>query len=195
MRLTRTGRRNRPYYRIVVMDSRKRRDGRYIEKIGTYDPIKEGDNVILSEDRVQYWLSEGVQLSDTVRSMLSKKGILLKNHLKKANLDEELKSQEMQKWEALKIQKQKETAQEVKLEEKTEEKKEDEESAGSVEQKATENVEIKSEEQVVEKKIDESEKKDDVKEEVSEDKEMSEKKEKTDDNESKEDETGTETSK
>lgn len=153
MRLTRTGRRNRPYYRIVVMDSRKRRDGRYIEKIGTYDPIKENDNIVLSEERVQYWLGEGVQLSDTVRSILSKNGILLKNHLEKTNLDDELKDQEVKKWEAVKKEKLKNASKTVEVKEKVEEKKVEE--AGSVEQKETEDV--KPVEETVEEAVEEKE--------------------------------------
>jgi len=128
------------------MDSRKRRDGRYIEKIGTYDPIKKDDNVIISEERVQYWLNEGVQLSDTVKSMLSHKGILLKNYLEKSNLNDELKNQEIQKWETLQKEKakQKEAFKKLKTEEKSVEKKKEEDKENSIEQKETEDKKVEA---------------------------------------------------
>lgn len=100
IRLTRMGRRNRPFYRIVVADSRSRRDGKFIEQIGTYDPIKKQDeNSTVKEDRVLYWLREGAQPSDTVKKILSKAGIMLKWHLEGSNLPEDKKKLEIQKWE------------------------------------------------------------------------------------------------
>ncbi|MDA3871382.1 MAG: 30S ribosomal protein S16 [Candidatus Marinimicrobia bacterium] len=180
MRLTRTGRRNRPYYRIVVMDSRKRRDGRYIEKIGTYDPIKKDDNVIISEERVQYWLNKGVQLSDTVKSMLSHKGILLKNYLEKSNLNDELKNQEIQKWETLQKEKakQKEAFKKLKTEEKPIEKKKEEDKEDSIEQKETEDKKVEAKESVTGKKKEENEK-EAVKQKDLDDKKEADEKDKT----------------
>ncbi len=63
---------NRPYYKIVVADSRSPRDGKFIEIIGTYDPKKTGHNSTLKLDRAEYWISKGAQPSDTVRSLIKK---------------------------------------------------------------------------------------------------------------------------
>lgn len=75
IRLTRTGRKLDPSYRIVVADSRAPRDGRFIEQVGFYDPNMEKDGVTLNEERIMYWLNQGAKPSDTIRSILSKKGI------------------------------------------------------------------------------------------------------------------------
>lgn len=99
IRLTRMGRRNRPYYRVVVADSRSRRDGRFIEQIGIYDPVKRNDVFQVKEDRIMHWLRVGAIPSDTVRNLLSGAGIMLKWHLENSNLSEEKKKQELQKWE------------------------------------------------------------------------------------------------
>jgi small subunit ribosomal protein S16 len=78
IRLARAGAKKRPYYRIVVADSRCPRDGRYIEKIGTYDPLlpkDSGERVKLVEDRVQHWLGVGALPTDRVLRFLDKAGI------------------------------------------------------------------------------------------------------------------------
>src|ERR1700730_2162947 len=72
IRLRREGAKNRPYYKIVVTDSRSPRDGKFIEIIGTYDPKKTGHNSTLKIDRAEYWIARGAQPSDTVRSLLKK---------------------------------------------------------------------------------------------------------------------------
>jgi small subunit ribosomal protein S16 len=72
IRLRREGAKNRPYYKVVVADSRSPRDGKFIEIIGTYDPRKTGHNSTLKLDRVEYWISKGAQASDTVRSLIKK---------------------------------------------------------------------------------------------------------------------------
>jgi small subunit ribosomal protein S16 len=72
IRLRREGTTNRPYYKVVVADSRSPRDGKFIEIIGTYDPKKEGNNSTLKLDRVEHWISKGAQPSDTVRSLIKK---------------------------------------------------------------------------------------------------------------------------
>ena len=68
--MKRVGTTNTPVYRIVVADSRSPRDGKFIEEIGTYQPLKKGDNVSLKMERAEYWLSKGAQPSDTVRSFI-----------------------------------------------------------------------------------------------------------------------------
>ena len=72
IRLRREGAKNRPYYKVVVADSRSPRDGKFIEVIGTYDPKKAGHNSSFNLERAEYWLSKGAQPSDTVRSLIKK---------------------------------------------------------------------------------------------------------------------------
>lgn len=69
------GEKKKPVYRIVALDSRKKRDGAYLESVGRYDPNKESDQVTLDKERVAHWLSVGAQTSDTVRSLLRKEGV------------------------------------------------------------------------------------------------------------------------
>lgn len=83
LRLKRMGAKKRPFYRIVVSDSRSPRDGRNIEEIGTYDPQKEAEKINIKEDRVLYWLQTGAQPTDTVRSLLSNSGVMKKFHEQK----------------------------------------------------------------------------------------------------------------
>ncbi len=72
IRLRREGTTNRPYYKVVVADSRSPRDGKFIEILGTYDPKKPDHNSTLKLDRIDYWVSKGAQPSDTVRSLIKK---------------------------------------------------------------------------------------------------------------------------
>ena len=66
------GAKKAPYYRIVVADSRSPRDGRFIEEVGTYDPMADGQKLTVNQERVQYWISNGAQPTDTVRGLLKK---------------------------------------------------------------------------------------------------------------------------
>ncbi len=72
LRLTRKGSKDRPYYKIVAVDSRKRRDGRYIEQIGTYDPLLTGVNYTLDLEKAEGWITKGAQPSETVASIIKK---------------------------------------------------------------------------------------------------------------------------
>ena len=72
IRLRREGSKNRPYYRIVVADSRSPRDGKFIEILGTYDPKLTGQNSAFSVERAEYWISKGARPSDTVRSLIKR---------------------------------------------------------------------------------------------------------------------------
>lgn len=72
IRLRRLGAKKNPYYRIVVADSRSPRDGRFIEEIGTYDPLKNPAEITVKADRAQYWISNGAQPTDTVKALLKK---------------------------------------------------------------------------------------------------------------------------
>jgi len=79
IRLTRVGSKKKPFYRIVVVDSRKKRDGAFIENLGVYHPIIEGENqVVIKEDKIKDWIGKGAKPSHTVKVLLSKKGIQLK---------------------------------------------------------------------------------------------------------------------
>ncbi|WP_054700075.1 30S ribosomal protein S16 [Secundilactobacillus odoratitofui] len=80
IRLKRMGSKKRPFYRIVVADSRSPRDGRFIEKVGTYNPLVEPAEVKLEEESILNWLNNGAQPSDTVRNLLSNAGIMKKYH-------------------------------------------------------------------------------------------------------------------
>ena len=81
LRLRRLGRKKIPVFSIVATDSRNARDGRYIEDIGRYYPLREPAEVRLDEERALYWLDNGAQPSDTVRSILYRRGLMLQNHL------------------------------------------------------------------------------------------------------------------
>ncbi|MFM7375380.1 MAG: 30S ribosomal protein S16 [Chthoniobacterales bacterium] len=72
IRLRREGTRNAPYYKVVVADKRKPRDGKFIEIIGNYDPKKKGTNYKIDVERVDHWVKNGAQMSDTVRSIVKK---------------------------------------------------------------------------------------------------------------------------
>ena len=78
MRLTRMGDKKSPFYRIVVVDSRKARDGEYIEKIGHYNPLTQPEEIVIDEAKAKDWLSKGVQPTDTVKTLLIRQGILEK---------------------------------------------------------------------------------------------------------------------
>ena len=78
IRMTRGGRKNRPYYRIVVADKRAPRDGRFIEKVGSYDPLLKSDRpdrVVLNAERIAYWIGQGAQPSDRVARFMGQAGI------------------------------------------------------------------------------------------------------------------------
>ena len=76
MRLTRMGAKKAPFYRIVVMDSRKARDGEYIDQVGYYNPVKEPADVKIDVEKAKDWLSKGAQPTDTVRALLKKNNVL-----------------------------------------------------------------------------------------------------------------------
>lgn len=94
IRLQRFGKKGQPFYRIVVADSRAPRDGKFIELIGTYNPLTQPATIQLDVDRALYWLEVGAQPTDTARSILSYKGVLYKFHLKKGVLKGALTQEE-----------------------------------------------------------------------------------------------------
>ena len=81
LRLRRKGRKKAPTYDIVAVDSRSRRDGDYLERIGYYDPMKQPSTVSFQHDRAIYWLNTGAQATDIVRSLLSADGVLLRRQM------------------------------------------------------------------------------------------------------------------
>jgi len=76
MRLSRIGSKKRPYYRIVVIDKRRARNGRFLEVLGQYNPISNPVQMEVNAERAQYWLSKGAEPSETVRSILRKKELV-----------------------------------------------------------------------------------------------------------------------
>jgi small subunit ribosomal protein S16 len=74
IRMKRVGAKNAPVFRIVVADSRSPRDGKFIEELGTYQPLKKGDNFTVDLERAKYWLSKGAQPSETVASFIKRAG-------------------------------------------------------------------------------------------------------------------------
>ena len=85
IRLMRMGRKKRPFYRIVVADSRTRRDGAFIEVIGTYNPLPNETELKIDEEKALKWLSEGAIPTDTAKSLMSKLGIIKKFAENKVN--------------------------------------------------------------------------------------------------------------
>ena len=86
IRLARAGAKKRPFYRMVVADARSPRDGKFIEKVGTYNPLLAKDSterVVIKADRIEYWLSQGAQASDRVRKLIENAGIIVPGAAKK----------------------------------------------------------------------------------------------------------------
>ena len=104
IRLTRQGRKAAAFYHIVVADSRAPRDGKFIERLGSYNPNTNPATIELNFERALYWLQTGAQPSDTAKSLLSKQGVLMKKHLldgvKKGAFDEAAAEAKFEKWMA-----------------------------------------------------------------------------------------------
>ena len=99
IRLKRIGRRNRPFYRMVAMDSRNRRDGAAIEELGWYNPIDADHSYDLKDERILHWLKDGAEPSEAAHKLLRRAGIAHRWHLIKQGLDEAQIDKEMKKWE------------------------------------------------------------------------------------------------
>ena len=89
IRLQRHGRSKRPFYRIVAIDSRNRRDGRELERLGWYNPLITDDNINIKEDRINYWMENGANTSDAVHGLFKKIGFNLKRDLERQGKSEE----------------------------------------------------------------------------------------------------------
>ena len=83
IRLQRKGKKGQPFYHLVIADGRAPRDGKFIERIGTYNPLTKPADINMDFDRALYWLQTGAQPTDTVRAILAYSGVLYKNHLNK----------------------------------------------------------------------------------------------------------------
>ena len=106
IRLQRRGRKKRPFYHIVVADSRSPRDGRFIEKIGTYNPMTKPATIEIDQDKAFDWLMKGAQPTDTARAILRFKGVLYRKHLargvRKEALTQEQADAKLSEWMATK---------------------------------------------------------------------------------------------
>ncbi len=101
LRLRRMGKKKQPIYKIVAADSRSPRDGKFLESIGLYNPLTDPFTVDIKEDRALYWLNAGAQPTNTVKSLLTQKGILLKRELARKGLQAEKIEEELDKWSKL----------------------------------------------------------------------------------------------
>jgi len=102
LRLRRMGKKKQPIYKIVAADARSPRDGKFLEAVGIYNPLTNPHTVNVKEDRVNYWLNVGAQPTDTVKSLLSQKGIILKRDIARRKLSEEKAQTEIENWQKLK---------------------------------------------------------------------------------------------
>ncbi len=102
IRLQRKGKKGSPFYHVVIADGRAPRDGKFIERLGTYNPMTDPATIDLNFDRALYWLQVGAQPSETVRSILSREGVMLKDHLlkgvKKGALTEDQVEEKFKAW-------------------------------------------------------------------------------------------------
>ena len=96
------GKKKQPIYKVVAADARSPRDGKFLEAVGIYNPLTNPHTVDFKEDRVNYWLDNGAQPTDTVKSLLRQKGITLKKELTKKKLSEEKVQEELENWQKLK---------------------------------------------------------------------------------------------
>lgn len=106
IRLQRMGKKKQPFYRIVAVDSRGRRDGKYLEKIGHYNPITDPFELVINEEKAIKWLKRGGLPSDTVKSFFRRKGILMRYDMLKKGFDTAKIEEEMVKWEVLQVERQ-----------------------------------------------------------------------------------------
>ena len=102
LRLRRMGKKKQPIYKVVAADTRSPRDGKFLEALGLYNPLTDPHTVEIKEDRVLYWLDNGAQPTNTVKSLLRQKGITLKRELGKKGLDAEKVEAELENWKKLK---------------------------------------------------------------------------------------------
>ena len=152
IRLARRGRRNRPFYHIVVADSKAPRDGRFVEKLGYYNPLASPSSVKIDFDRALYWVQTGAQPSNTVRNILSREGVLLRKHLlkgvQKGAISQEEADRRFQEWKDEK---------EQKLQQKKEQFEEKQKAAEEEQRKAEAKINEARKEELAKKKAQEAE--------------------------------------
>lgn len=149
IRLSRRGRRKKPVYHIVAADKRAPRDGRYLEKLGTYDPTSRPKKVNINFDRALYWLQQGAQPSDTCKTLLSNEGVFLKKHLlrgvQKNVITEQEAEDQFNSWLSEQREKQRKVQEKIDNEKQTEEQKRLEEEKKINEKRSEELLKKKSE--------------------------------------------------
>ncbi len=101
LRLRRIGKKKQPVYKVVAADSRAPRDGKFLESIGLYNPLTNPHTLDIKEERALYWLNAGAQPTDTVKSLLRQKGIILKRELARKGLSEDKIKTELENWEKM----------------------------------------------------------------------------------------------
>ena len=102
LRLRRMGKKKQPIYKVVAADARSPRDGKFLEAVGVYNPLTNPHTVDLKEDRINYWLDHGAQPTDTVKSLLSQKGINLKRDIANRKFSEDKAETILKNWQDLK---------------------------------------------------------------------------------------------
>lgn len=102
LRLRRMGKKKQPIYKVVAADARSPRDGKFLEAVGIYNPLTNPHTIDLKEDRINYWLNNGAQPTDTVKSLLNQTGINLKRDIAKRKLPEEKAEALLKNWQAMK---------------------------------------------------------------------------------------------
>jgi small subunit ribosomal protein S16 len=110
IRMRREGKKQHPIYKLVATDSRSPRDGGYLEALGQYDPHTNPITLVLKEPRIEYWLKQGAQPTDTVRSLLRRTGFWLHWTLTRQGKDEAVIKSVMERWQMLQVDKPKHEA-------------------------------------------------------------------------------------
>jgi len=102
LRLRRMGKKKQPIYKVVAADARSPRDGKFLEAVGIYNPLTNPHTIDLKEDRINYWLDNGAQPTDTVKSLFNQTGINLKRDIAKRKLPTEKAEALLKNWQAMK---------------------------------------------------------------------------------------------
>ena len=102
LRLRRMGKKKQPIYKVVAADARSPRDGKFLEAVGIYNPLTNPHTIDLKEDRINYWLDNGAQPTDTVNSLFKQAGINLKRDIAKRKLPEDKAEALLKNWQVMK---------------------------------------------------------------------------------------------
>ncbi|NIA30019.1 MAG: 30S ribosomal protein S16 [Actinobacteria bacterium] len=148
LRLRRMGRKKLPMYRIVAVDSRDRRDGKYLEKVGFYNPLPDPVDLEIDKEKAMKWLNRGAIPSDTVKSFLQRKGIMLEWDLRKRGYDDEKIEEELKKWEIVQLEHQKRLEAQAAMKMRKDDEKEAAEEVAATEEAVAETVEAAKEDSV-----------------------------------------------